>query len=221
MQRPKKKAPPPSLTISQELRERIANQHLPPGSRIEETKLATEFGMSRTVIREALGLLEQRGLIVRIPNRGAIVKRLEPKEIYEIFDVREVLEGLCARQATVNAPTGAWQPFHDGLGEEMRRTIEQGDIHVYDDALDRLRDEMLRIADNSHVTQMLSVVLDKARVIRRRVTLLPGRAELGRQMHRSMLEAMMAGDAALAEKIKRDIIRSACDALRRYHDVIL
>ena len=58
--------------------------------------------MPRARIREAFSALEQRGLVERIPNRGAVVTRLDLSQVFHIYDLREVLEGLCARLATQN-----------------------------------------------------------------------------------------------------------------------
>src|SRR5690606_7974083 len=78
------------------LRERIARQQIPPASKLREHEVALEFGVPRTQVREAFSALEQRGLIERIPNRGAIVTRLDIAQGFHIYHVREVLEGLCA-----------------------------------------------------------------------------------------------------------------------------
>ena len=64
-------------TCSKLLRERIARQDIAPGAKLREHELAAEFGVPRTRIREVFGALESRGLIERIPNRGAIVSRLD------------------------------------------------------------------------------------------------------------------------------------------------
>ena len=90
--------------IVQILRERIARHDVAPGAKLGEQELAAEFAVPRTRIREVLGVLESRGLIDRIPNRGAVVSRLELDHVFHLYDVRAVLEGLCVRLATENAP---------------------------------------------------------------------------------------------------------------------
>ncbi|MGD9866541.1 MAG: GntR family transcriptional regulator [Hyphomicrobiales bacterium] len=203
------------------IRERIASHELLPGSRVQEAELAKEFGVSRTIVREVLTALEYRGLIKRIPNRGAVVTHLELSEVYEIFEIREVLEGLCVRLATLKAPKGAWRKHIDRLGPSMQAMIEGGDVGDYIRALDDLRDDMVHYAGNSHAAQFLDQVLEKARVIKGRVTVLPGRAETGRRMHLEMLKLMDAGDANAAELKKQEIIRSAREWLDRYRNYIL
>jgi len=203
------------------LRKRIADHDLPPGARLQEVELATEFSVSRSAVREILGALEQRGLITRVPNRGALVARLEPKEIYEIFDVREALEGMCVRQATRKAPPEVWAPYIEQFGDEMVKAIENGDIATYSDALEDLRTETIKWADNSQAAQFLDLMLEKTHLLKLRVTLLPGRAAAGRRMHLEMLRFMHVGDAENAERMKKEIICSAREWLERYRSFIM
>ena len=79
----------------------------PPGAKLREPDLAEEFGVASHRVRDALAALEQRGLVERIPNRGALVMRLDLSQVFYIYDLREVLEGLCARLATENVAARA------------------------------------------------------------------------------------------------------------------
>jgi len=203
------------------LRGRIAGHVLLPGSRLQELALAREFNVSRAVVREVLAVLVQRGLVKRLPNKGAIVNRLDAKEVYEVFDVREVLEGLCVRLATIHAPEHTWDKMAEQFGEPLREAIAAGDIEKYVAALDELRTMILRWADNSHASHFLDLILDKARMIKLRVTLLPGRAEVGRIMHLEMLELMAERDAEGSENKKKEIIRSAREWAERYKNFIM
>jgi DNA-binding GntR family transcriptional regulator len=60
-------------------------------------------------VRKALSVLEQRGLVERIPNRGAVVMRLELSHVAHLHDVREAIEGLCARLATIRGDRARWK----------------------------------------------------------------------------------------------------------------
>jgi DNA-binding GntR family transcriptional regulator len=203
------------------LRYLIAEHELPPGTRLHELDLAKQLSTSRSVIREVLGALEQRGLVDRIPNRGAVVARLDPKEIYEIFDVRVALEGLCTYQATIKAPPETWDFYIELFGSAMEKAISEGEVENYIDALEKLRSEIIFWADNTHVANLLNLVLDKARFIQRRVTLLNGRASIGREMHLEMLKHMREGDAVAAEEMKKCIISSAKEWLERFRSFVM
>lgn len=202
------------------LRERIASHDLAPGSKLRENELTREFGVSRTAIREVFTALELRGVIDRIPNRGAVVARLDPDEVFELYDVREVLEALAYRLATQKAPEGAWDDLVERFRKPMQASIDDGDLENYRTAIEELNDRMLQFVDNRFLRDMLDLIREKTLVVARRVMILPNRLEKGLVMHRKLLEAMAAGDGAAAERQYREIMTTAREALRRYKDFV-
>lgn len=202
------------------LRERIASHDLAPGSKLRENELTKEFGVSRTAIREVLTALELRGVIDRIPNRGAVVARLDPDEVFELYDVREVLEALAYRLATQNAPERTWDDLVERFRKPMQASIDDGDLENYRTAIEELNDRMLQFVDNRFLRDMLDLIREKTLVVARRVMILPDRLEKGLVMHRKLLEAMAAGDGAAAERRYREIMTTAHEALRRYKDFV-
>jgi GntR family transcriptional regulator of vanillate catabolism len=85
--------------VTLKLREMIIAQELTPGSRVPERDLAEAFGVSRTPVRVALGILEAEGLVRGEANRGFVVCEFSIEDVLSAFDVRGVLEGLAARTA--------------------------------------------------------------------------------------------------------------------------
>ncbi|GAA0121792.1 MAG: GntR family transcriptional regulator [Clostridium argentinense] len=79
------------------LRKAIFNNKLKPGDRLVETTIAEAMGISRTPVREALRQLELEGLATNAPRKGTVVNGISMKDALEMYDVREVLEGLAAR----------------------------------------------------------------------------------------------------------------------------
>jgi DNA-binding GntR family transcriptional regulator len=106
--------------VREEIRRRISDGRLGPGSRMVERELAAELGVSRVPVREALRMLETEGFVQVIPRRGVVVKRLSRHDVEELFDVREALEVLATSRAAVHA-----QP--DELSE-TRRILDEGDV---------------------------------------------------------------------------------------------
>ena len=88
-----------SATLRETLEELIAVGELSPGDALDETVLATRFGVSRTPIREALIQLTSAGLVEMRPRRGALVAQLGPHRLVEMFEVMAELEAMCARLA--------------------------------------------------------------------------------------------------------------------------
>ena len=210
-----------STHLIEVLRERITRHELPPGSKLLEQELSAEFDVPRSRVRDSLAVLEQRGLIQRIPNRGAIVERLDPTQIFHIYAVREALEGLCARLATENMPPESWQDLVDLFGGPMEEHVESGDLEAYVHKLETLRQRILAGASNPILSGMLENIQDRTRMIVRRIIILPGRAKVGLEEHRALLRAMRNGDAAGAEAATRANIRSGVAFLKRYKSFIL
>jgi len=203
------------------LRERIARHALPPGAKLLENDLAREFGVSRAKVRDAFGVLEQRGLIQRIPNRGAVVARLDLSQVFEIYAVREMLEGLCARLAVERTKPSSWQDLVQVFGRPMETIVKRGEFEKYIANLDELRSRTLEAAGNGVLADMLDSINDKTREIQRRIIILPGRAAEGLEQHRAVLAAMRKGDAAGAEELRRANIRSSREYLERYQSFVL
>jgi len=87
------------LQIADFLGEQISSGMLPPGQRLRETDLATTYEVSRATVREALRLLETRGLVRIQPQRGAYVTQLSAKEIYDLYAIRASLVSTGSRLA--------------------------------------------------------------------------------------------------------------------------
>jgi DNA-binding GntR family transcriptional regulator len=87
------------LQIADRIGAAIVEEQFAPGARLKEVDLAAAFGVSRASIREALRLLESRGLVRILPQRGAQVTLLSRRELENLFEIRAVLLGLAARQA--------------------------------------------------------------------------------------------------------------------------
>jgi DNA-binding GntR family transcriptional regulator len=203
------------------LRGRIARQDIPPGAKLREADLAAEFGVARTRIRDALAALQQRGLVERIPNRGAVVMRLDLSQVFHIYELREVLEGLCARLAAERSPGERWRRELELFRGPMKELIARNELDSYIERYEELRRNLIEAAGNPVLAEMLDTIYEKTQVLIRRILILPGRAEIGRQQHVAMLEAMVAGDGARAEQLRREGLRSARAHLEKFQKYIL
>jgi DNA-binding GntR family transcriptional regulator len=104
------------------LRSAILSGALEPDSRLYEHRIAAELGVSRTPVREALAMLEAEELVVSVPGKGSVVRRITPDEVRETYDVRAVLEGHAASLAAerIRAPELAKLRR---LARDMRRAL--------------------------------------------------------------------------------------------------
>lgn len=204
-----------------ELRRRIVSNQLPPGSRLRESQFSEEFTVSRARVRDAFAILEERGLIERIPNKGAVVMRLELDSILELFDVREVLEALMVRLATQNAAPEFWDDLQTLFGDELGRAVEDGELDRYMAAIHEFRKSCISAAESETLKVLLDDMYDRVQGMTRRLMLVPGRASEGFRQHREIIRAMRAGESGRAEELKRENIRSARKWFLKYKGYLL
>jgi DNA-binding GntR family transcriptional regulator len=111
------------------LRARVLTGEIEVGSRLRQERLAAEFGVSRTPIREALRKLQADGIVEVQPNRGAIVRGATAREIREAYEVRAELEGLATEVATGRIDDAQLQELHDAqrsFGRSISKLVAGG-----------------------------------------------------------------------------------------------
>ena len=86
--------------VFQKIREDILTGVYKEHDELREVSIGEELGVSRTPVREALRQLELEGLVTIVPNKGAYVTGITPQDVHDIYKIRSLLEGLCARWAT-------------------------------------------------------------------------------------------------------------------------
>jgi DNA-binding GntR family transcriptional regulator len=193
--------------VSSELRERILNLRLEPGTRLHEAELAAELAVSRTPLREALRMLLAEDLVEQLPTGGMLVRRLDLQDMRELYSVRAALEGLAVREAC--------RRLGEADLEALGRLVEQMRLLVDHPAeLTRLGGEfharIAAIAGNRRCEQLLRQLHGHMR----RYHALSSRREPRRRAaledHRALFEALRARDPDAAEQTVRDHVLAAC-----------
>ena len=105
------------------LREAILKGELKPGERLMELQLASKLGVSRTPIREAIRMLEQEGLAVTVPRRGAEVARMTEKDMEDVLQIRAALDELAVQLAT--------EQITDEQFEEALQYARHKQVYIY------------------------------------------------------------------------------------------
>lgn len=100
------------------LKERLINCVYAPGSRLNEVRLAEEFGVSRTPIREAIGKLEMDGYVKVLPKRGIYVKDVTIKDVFQIFQTRIEIEPLALRMSIPHLKREELEVFREQFKED-------------------------------------------------------------------------------------------------------
>ncbi|CAN7188237.1 GntR family transcriptional regulator [Pseudarthrobacter oxydans] len=171
------------------LRTRIFEGHYAPGTRLVERDLAAEFSVSRLPVREALRMLRQEGLISDRGARGAEVSTLSPKDVEDLFDVRQSLEVLACRLAAIRA-TAKDLAYLKGLLDDADAFLAKGAVMEAHRANSEFHDAITRIADNNFLKSALEPLQGRMHWLFRHVSDLP---ELI-QEHRDLYAAIASGD---------------------------
>lgn len=133
------------LQIADRLAGAIVNGSYAPGSRLRETELGQSFQVSRATVREALRLLEQRGLVRIQPQRGAHVTQLSNKELDDLFEVRASLLATASRLAAERCTEAQARELKVHL-ERLRASVQ--DLDAYMAGSTALVELLLRMSDN-------------------------------------------------------------------------
>ena len=196
------------------LRAAIVRGDIAPDARLVEADLSTTFEMSRGAVRTALIRLEQDGLVVREPHRGARVRRVSDDEAVEILQARAVLEGLAVRQAAARVDAAGAARLRACLARQ-RELLEHGDLLGASDANADLHATLLELSGHATAVRLIHTL--KARTVRYqyRTILIPGRPAASVAEHEAIVEAVCAGDAAEAEAAMRRHLVNVATAVQR------
>lgn len=182
------------------LREEILDGALEPGTALAEVEQATRLGVSRTPVREALARLEADGLATAASARVLQVSALDAASIVALYELREALEGKAAALAAARREPAPFTALRDRIAAAPA-LLDTGDegLRAYYDAVDALDDEIEAAAANPMLGAALrSVRLHSARV-RRLARHHPERLRSAASEHLLIVEAIIAGDTALAD----------------------
>lgn len=137
------------------LREAILKGVLKPGERLMELQLAEKLGVSRTPIREAIRMLEQEGLAVTTPRKGAEVAKMTEKDLFDVLTIREALEQLAAELACDAAGEGEIRSLEEER-DHFERATRSGEIKKIAESDMRFHELLYEASGNQKLIAMLS-----------------------------------------------------------------
>jgi len=177
--------------------------------------LARQLSVSRSPVREAVQRLVQEGLAISVPHRGAVVARIGVEDLQELYEVREMLEGLAARRATERLDSTARSELAS-LVEQHREALEREDLegHVRLDM--RFHLQIRKLAGNERLAEMLDRLQGQVRLA---MHSLWGRYDAPRHAledHEKILAAVLSNDPDAAEIAARAHIARVRAALASY-----
>ncbi|MDP3890320.1 GntR family transcriptional regulator [Nocardioides sp.] len=193
-----------------EMRTRIIGGQMEPGASLSEIALAEEFGVSRTPVREALKQLQTEGLVEIRPRVGTFVTIPTRREITELFEMKELLEGAAARLLAQRGRV----PEIDRLEENLRQAdaaVDRDDRDRYAELVQEFHDLIIVGADNGKLEAHYRMLMNQLAYPRLVTTSLsqPGRALQSDREHHTVLELIVAKDGDSAERVMREHVRAS------------
>ena len=203
--------------IVEDLEKKIIGDTLQPGQRIIEEALCKTLGVSRSPVREAFQILESRGFVVREPRKGISVARSTQREAEDIYRIRASLDGL-ATSLAVDKQTPELLKKLKKLHEQMIRAAEKKNSAAYQQLNEKFHELLINACDNQRLIQLIRN-FDK-QTIRYRMTVSsgPGWMRNSTKIHAAIIASFGAGDAAAAERIRRN---SILDQIKRFSEIFL
>jgi DNA-binding GntR family transcriptional regulator len=199
-----------SSRLFEQIRDRILEGQLTPGAKVTEAELAQRYGVNRAPLREALLRLEERRLIERIPFSGTRVFQPSEKMMGELYDIREMLEGLACRRAA-EVITRKEVAELTQIAEESAVRLER-ERQLTTEGQPAIRDLHIRIAQISGNAELQRLLNGEIwHYMRASYWRLKRPIEvrlLGARQHEWIIEALAARDGELAEQLMRHHIRS-------------
>lgn len=203
-----------------EIKHSILGNLYPPNFQMLEQDLASQLGMSRTPVREALIRLEKEGLVEIIPRRGMRVVPILLDDLLEIYDVMSCLECRAVERLAERKPSEEEiAPLMEAL-TNMEQALESGDLEAWARADDTFHRGLVKLCGNERLCRLAMTVTDqihRARMVTLRMRPLPKQSNSD---HRRTVEAILEGDAQTAREIHRDHLsrarRMVLGILRRY-----
>ena len=200
--------------VAERLRQRIFAHELTPGTWIDEQKLAEQYGISRTPLREALKVLASEGMVDLKPRRGCYVTEISRQDLDDLFPLIALLEGRCAADAVKRAKPAEINELKV-IHERLEAAARDGRMDAFFEANQEFHRRIQELANNRW---LLSVIQDLRKVLklsRMHSLSLDGRLQQSLDEHRGILAAIEAGDAAKAEKLMHDHLLSGREALAK------
>lgn len=206
-----------SNRVFQKIRDNILNGTYKEQDELRENTIGKELGVSRTPVREALRQLELEGLVTIVPNKGAYVTGITSKDVKDIYTVRSMLEGLCARWAT--------EHITDEQLDELEEIVLLSEFHMKKEGhsnteqitvLDGRFHAVLYEASNSRILgHVLTDFHRYVQMARKSSIISEERARKSIREHKQILRAIRDKDADLAEQLANEHILHVIQNLRK------
>jgi DNA-binding GntR family transcriptional regulator len=195
--------------VAERLRQRIFARELEPGSWIDEMRLAEEYGISRTPLREALKVLAAEGLVTMKVRRGAYVTEVNDKDLADVYHLLALMESDAAAEVAKRASPADLKEL-----EQLHRDLTQaeGDREQFFAINERFHVRLLELADNRWRMQMVADLRKVMKLNRHNSLLKAGRVQDSLHEHQALMDALVARNPDLAGQRMREHFANGLEA---------
>ncbi len=195
--------------VAERLRQRIFARDLEPGSWIDELRLAEEYGISRTPLREALKVLAAEGLVTMKVRRGAYVTEVNDKDLADVYHLLALMESDAAAEVARRASPADLKELVQ-LHRDLSKA--QSDREKFFALNERFHVRLLELADNRWRMQMVADLRKVMKLNRHNSLLKTGRLQDSLNEHQALMDALLARDAELAGQRMREHFANGLEA---------
>ena len=195
--------------VAELLRQRIFRRELEPGSWIDEVKLAQEYGISRTPLREALKVLAAEGLVTMKVRRGAYVTEVSEQDLAEVYHLLALLESDAAAVVAQRATEAELKELQK-LHKELESAVK--DRERFFAVNERFHMRLLDLAANRWRNQMVADLRKVMKLNRHNSLLKSGRIQESLAEHAAIMQALASRDAEAARQRMQDHFRNGLEA---------
>lgn len=189
----------------------IVNGDLPPGTKMVVRPLSEQLGLSATPIKSALAALERDGFIEAVPRRGFFVPEIGLGDMLEIYELREMLDGIAGRKvARLNDPAEFVRTVLQPLFDRQRECSEAGDLPGLRDLDMQFHRAVWHASGNGRLAQVTDNLGGQIRLAWARWP--AGGIRRALDEHQAIMDAIAAGDADCAERVSRAHVRHSVRA---------
>jgi DNA-binding GntR family transcriptional regulator len=187
--------------------------------RLDERHLASDLGVSRTPVREALAQLEREGFVRSVPRRGIYVVRKTRTEVIELITAWAALESMAARLATQNASDQEISALRQ-MFATFEGGAEQAKLDEYSEVNIEFHQSIIRMSHNRVLIDLAENLFTHMRMIRRRTISEKDRADRSIRDHMHIIEALEARDTERAEELVRTHALGLAQHVERHADYL-
>lgn len=199
--------------VANELRRRIYEGWYGPGSVIHQENVSAELGISRTPLREAIRMLEQEGLLVAEPGRGARVISIDRTTLLAAYEFRSVVDGLAARLSALEMDEADIATL-ERIVQAQEKTLDPWVPVDYTQLNVEFHEAIIRATHNEFLVAQILLLRMTAQIFNPSLGVLQSAAVNAVQQHREILAAIRARDAASAEACARRHTETTMERLR-------